>query len=146
MLSTTHAATGALIGAACRTTPGALLVGWCSHFVLDALPHWGSPRRDRFLRVARVDGIVMLVATAALMSASSPERRSRVAAGVFGAVAPDLDKPVRHFFAAEIYPAALRRFHARVQRGRESDERLLSEGVRAAALLALAGTVLRRAR
>jgi hypothetical protein len=146
MLSTTHAASGAVIGSACTRLSDAVMWGWGSHFILDALPHWGSSDRRRFLRVARADGLTMLAVSAALVAAAPPPRRLRVAVAIAAAVAPDLDKPVRHFFGCELYPPALQHFHARIQRGRESDRRLAGDTARAAAATVCALMVVRRAR
>jgi hypothetical protein len=146
MLSTTHAAAGALIGVASRSVAGAASAGWCSHFALDALPHWGSSDRARFLTVARIDGIVMLAASAVFLAAAPRTHRLRVAVGVVAAVAPDLDKPVRHFFNRSLYPATLNRFHGRIQRGKESERRLGVEAVRALVLVGVAWRALRSGR
>jgi hypothetical protein len=146
MLSTTHAATGALLGVASHSVAGAAAAGWCSHFVLDSLPHWGSSDRARFLTVARIDGLVMLAASAAFLAAAPRPHRLRVAAGVAAAVAPDLDKPVWHFFNRRLYPAALNRFHSRIQQGREAEHRLGVEAARALVLAGVAWRVLRSGR
>lgn len=146
MLSTTHAAAGAVIGALCPHPAAAATAGWCSHFVLDALPHWGSSNPERFLRVARIDGLAMGALSCALVARAPRHRRNSVAAGVFAAVAPDLNKPVRHFFGRQLYPQALERFHSRVQVGRESDTRLASEALRALLAASLAWQVVRRLR
>jgi hypothetical protein len=146
MLVTTHAASGALIGAVCRSPLAAAAAGWCSHFALDTLPHWGSSNPNRFLRVARIDGVTMLASAAALLAATPRHRRACVAAGVAGAVAPDLNKPVAHFFNRQLYPAALDRFHGRIQTGREADHRLGADALRAAALTTFAWRTVRRLR
>jgi hypothetical protein len=146
LLSTTHAAAGAVIGSVCRTDAGAALAGWCSHFALDRVHHWGSSDRNRFLAVARVDGLVMLATSATLVLATQRPHRRRVALAVAAAVAPDMDKPVRHFFDRQLYPSALNRFHAGIQRGRESDDRLGGEVARAAIAIVIAGWAVRRLR
>lgn len=146
MLSTTHAAAGAVIGAACPNPAAAAIAGWFSHFALDAVPHWGSEDSRKFLRVARVDGLAMLALSCMLVTLAPPRRRCSVAAGLFAAVAPDLDKPVLHFFNRQLYPEALRRIHSRVQRGRESEDRLASEVLRLLLSAALSAQTIRHLR
>ncbi len=42
MLLTNHVLSGALIGALARRPLPAFALGVASHFVLDAVPHWGE--------------------------------------------------------------------------------------------------------
>jgi hypothetical protein len=58
-----HVLSGALIGALARRPLTAFAAGAASHFVLDAVPHWGGwDSRRRFLRVAVPDGLISLAA------------------------------------------------------------------------------------
>jgi hypothetical protein len=114
-----------------------------SHFVLDAVPHWGKwGSRRRFLRVAVADGLVSLAVAGAFAAASPSARRPAVLAAMAGAVLPDLDKPSRLWFGRAPFPAPVNRFHSRIQR--EAWHRgyveVLAAGVLApAALTALRG-------
>ena len=66
MLLTNHVVSGALIGALARRPLPAFAAGVASHFVLDAVPHWGDwGSRRRFLRVAVADGLVSLAVAGA---------------------------------------------------------------------------------
>jgi hypothetical protein len=108
---------GALIGALARRPLPAFAAGVVSHFVLDATPHWGkwgSPRR--FLRVAVPDGLISLAALGAIAAVSPPDRRPSVVAGMAGAALPDADKPATFWFDRSPFPAAVDRFHGRIQR------------------------------
>ena len=117
MLLTNHVVSGALIGALTRRPLPAFAAGVASHFVLDAVPHWGDwGSRRRFLRVAVADGLVSLAVAGALTAASPAERRPAVLAGMAGAALPDLDKPTRLWFGWSPFPAAVDRFHSRIQR------------------------------
>ena len=76
MLLTNHVVSGALIGALARRPRSAFAAGVASHFVLDAVPHWGdwgSPHV--FLRVAVTDGLVSLAVAGAFAAVSPPDRR-----------------------------------------------------------------------
>ena len=116
MLLTNHVLSGALIGAAVRRPLPAFLLGVASHFVLDAVPHWGDWRDSRqFIQVATADGLTGLAAMAVLAAASPPSRRAAVAAGMTGAALPDLDKPTLHWFGFSPWPAAVGRFHSGIQ-------------------------------
>jgi hypothetical protein len=87
-----------------------------SHFVLDAVPHWGDwGSQRRFLRVAVPDGLVSLAVMGALTAVSPPGRRAAMLAGMAGAALPDLEKPTSMWFGWSPFPAAVDRFHARIQ-------------------------------
>jgi hypothetical protein len=117
VLLTNHVLSGALIGALARRPLPAFAVGVASHFVLDAMPHWGDwGSTRRFLRVAVPDGLISLAAMGAIAAASPPDRRAAVVAGMAGAALPDIDKPSTLFFGWSPFPAAVDEFHARIQR------------------------------
>jgi hypothetical protein len=141
VLLTNHVVSGALIGALARRPLPAFAAGVASHFVLDAVPHWGDwGSRRRFLRVAVADGLVSLAVAGALTAASPSERRPAVLAGMAGAALPDLDKPTRLWFGWSPFPAAVDRFHSRIQREawhRGYVEVLAAAGLTPAALAAL---------
>ena len=106
VLLTNHVLSGALIGALARRPLPAFAAGVASHFVLDAVPHWGDwGSRRRFLRVAVADGLVSLAVAGAFAAASPPERRAAVLAGMAGAALPDLDKPTKLWFGWSPFPA-----------------------------------------
>jgi len=116
VLLTNHVLSGALIGALARRPVPAFAAGVASHFVLDAIPHWGDwGSQRRFMRVAVPDGLVSLAVMGALTAAAPPERRAAVLAGMTGAALPDADKPTTMWFGWSPFPAAVDRFHARIQ-------------------------------
>ena len=148
MLVTNHVAAGAAIGALLHRRPAlAFAAGVASHVAMDCLPHWGLPREpeshDRFLEVAKKDGLAGLAAIAVL---SGPARDLRVGvlAGIAGATLLDVDKPARHFFGRNPVPAPIQDFHERIQR--EAPHRMRNELVIAAGLLALSGLLVARGR
>ncbi|MDR0342084.1 MAG: hypothetical protein LBI49_03035 [Nocardiopsaceae bacterium] len=143
MLVTNHVLAGALLGGSTRRPLPAFLIGVASHFAMDAVPHWGKWRdREYFLRVAVADGLAGLTAMGALLTVARPERRAAVAAGMIGAALPDLDKPAVLWFGASPWPAAVNRFHSRIQD--EAAGRFSLEAGAAAALAAAAVAALRR--
>jgi len=141
VLLTNHVLSGALIGALARRPLTAFAAGAASHFVLDAVPHWGGwDSRRRFLRVAVPDGLISLAAMGAFAAVSPADRRLAVLAGMTGAALPDADKPATMWFGWSPFPAAVDRFHAGIQR--EASHRMYVEllaagGLTAAALVAL---------
>ena len=142
MLLTNHVLSGALIGALARGPLPAFAAGVASHFVLDAVPHWGDwGSRRRFLRVAVADGLVSLAVAGALAAAAPPARRAAVLAGMAGAALPDVDKPTRLWFGWSPFPPAVDRFHSRIQR--EAWRRGYVEVLAAAALAPAALAALR---
>ena len=116
VLVTNHVLSGALIGAAVRKPLPAFVVGVASHFVLDAVPHWGDwGDRQRFLRIAVADGLAGLAAIGIVAAATPPERRMAILAGMAGAAVPDLDKPAVLWFGRSPWPGAVNRFHSGIQ-------------------------------
>ena len=147
MLLTNHVLSGALIGALARRPVPAFAAGIASHYVLDATPHWGKWHSKRqFLRVAVADGLTSLAVMGALTAVSPPGRRAAVLAGMTGAALPDADKPTTVWFGWSPFPAAVDRFHARIQDEsfRRAPVELAAAGLFAAALVAIRGA--RRAR
>ena len=140
---TTHVLSGAVIGAFSPSPEAALVRGFASHFVLDAIPHWGCPDEE-MLKVAVPDGLVGLVAIGAVAVATAPRRRVAVLAGVFGACLPDVDKPAVLFFGRSPFPPWFDRFHGAIQHERE--HRWKREVVTAAGSAVVAALVLRARR
>lgn len=114
MLITNHVLTGALLGSVVARPAAAAGAGFLSHFVLDAVPHFGVDEA-RLMRVAVPDGLLGLAAIAVINSTAPPHRRAAVLAGVFGACLPDVDKPAREFFDRSPFPGWFDRLHARIQ-------------------------------
>ena len=142
MLLTNHVLSGALIGALARRPLAAFTAGVVSHFVLDAVPHWGEwGSRRRFLRVAVADGLISLAVAGALTAASPSARRHAVLAGMAGAAIPDLDKPAKLWFGRSPFPAAVDRFHMGIQD--EATHRFYVELLAMAALVPTALIALR---
>ena len=145
MLLINHVLSGALIGALARRPLTAFAAGVASHFVLDAVPHWGDwGSRRRFLQVAVPDGLVSLAVMGAFAAASPADRRLAVLAGMTGAALPDADKPANLWFGCSPFPAAVDRFHMGIQR--EAWHRGYVELLAAGVLYAAALTALGRSR
>lgn len=143
MFVTSHVLSGAAIGSLAPGPLTALGAGFVSHFVLDALPHWGSGDED-LLKVAVPDGLTGLAAIGAVAAMTVPRRRLPVLAGVFGACLPDVDKPAELFVGRSPFPHWFDAFHSGIQR--EAPHRMRHELVVAAVLAVAAGALLRRHR
>jgi len=141
VLLTNHVLSGALIGALARRPAAAFAADAASHFALDAVPHWGDWASTRhFLRVAVPDGLISLAVMGAIAALAPAERRPAVVAGMTGAALPDIEKPTTLWFGWSPFPAAVDRFHVRIQReaaGRAPLELLAAGGLAVAALTAL---------
>ena len=146
MFITNHALAGALIGLVVPHPGATFVAGLASHVAMDRVLHWGDERVgwDDFVRVARVDGTVGLGVSGLALAAAVPAlARPSVAAGIAGACLIDMDKPGRHFLGRSPFPAAVDRFHSRIQNERPIG--LVVEAL-AAAGLATALVALRRRR
>ena len=141
VLITNHVLSGAVTGAVARRPVPAFLAGVASHFVLDALPHWGKVSHERFLQVAVADGLTGLAAMAVLTAVARPGRRAAVLAGMAGAALPDLDKPAGLWFGISPWPRPVDSFHRWIQD--EEPDRLGLETM-AATLLAISAVALLR--
>ena len=143
MLATNHVLSGALIGALTRRPMLAFGAGVASHFVLDWVPHWGKwESQSRFLRVAVPDGLVSLAAMTAFTVLAPADRRAATAAGMAGALLPDINKPATLWFGRWPFTAAVDRFHHRIQHeasGRAHFELVSAAAFAAAAVVALRG-------
>ena len=145
VLLTNHVLSGALIGALARRPVPAFAAGVASHFVLDAVPHWGKwESKRRFLQAAVPDGLISLAAMGAFAALAPAERRAAVVAGMTGAALPDIDKPTKLWFGWSPWPRAVDRFHRRIQP--EAAGRAHIEVLAAGAFAVAALTVLRRHR
>ena len=127
MLITNHVVAGALLGAVAPGPASAFVLGIASHVAMDALPHWGHPDYEVFIKVAVVDGLVGLATMATLAGAASPDRRAAVVAGMLGACFPDADKPSTLFFGGSPFPAWVDEIHKRIQN--EAHERMPYEAI-----------------
>jgi hypothetical protein len=147
MFVTTHVLAGAVIGARTRSPAAAYGLGVLSHFLLDAVPHWGpADDHDLFMRVAVRDGLGGLAALVAAAALSPPESRRSVLAGAIGAATPDLDKPFAELTRRQLWPRSVDQFHRMIQR--EAPRRMRQElaTVAAAAIVAAAVIPIRRPR
>jgi hypothetical protein len=142
VLITNHVLSGAVTGAIIRRPVPAFIAGVASHFVLDALPHWGRLGPERFLRVAVADGLTGLAAMAAMAAVAPSDRRVAVVAGMAGAALPDLDKPAMLWFGCSPWPRSVDHFHRWIQD--EAPDRFGREAVAASMLAAAALGALRR--
>jgi hypothetical protein len=134
VIITNHVLSGAVVGLLAPSVPAAVAAGVASHFLLDAVPHFGVDD-EHFMALAVPDGLMGLATIAVLATRAPRDRRVRMLAGVFGACLPDMDKPGRQFFGRSPFPAAVDRWHAGIQS--ESVRRFPVE-VSAAALSVLA--------
>jgi hypothetical protein len=150
VLATNHVLAGAALGHLIGAPLPAVAAGLVSHIVMDAIPHWGGNGRTPithriFLRVAKIDGIVLLLVAGMVLHATTPSLRAAVAAGAIAALAPDLDKPWEYFFGAltghrPLYGRRFVRFNVWLQR--EAPSRWWVEALTAAALLFVLATLL----
>ena len=137
---TNHVLSGALIGAAVRRPLPAAVLGVASHFVLDAVPHWGK-WGNGLLRVAVPDGLAGLAVMGTFAAIAPRERRLAVLAGMAGAALPDLEKPSMLFFGRSPFPRAVDAFHSAIQD--EAPDRAHYEAIAAAIFAVSALAVLR---
>jgi hypothetical protein len=123
----THAVVGAAIGSLLPSHPvAAALLGFASHFPLDAIPHWDYPIRSAFVNPAvggplqadralmldaatiGADTLIGLVASALLFA--TPTGTGAVMLGACGAILPDPLQFVHAHFPREPL-RTIQRFH-----------------------------------
>ena len=106
-----HVLVGALVGQVTNNPPVAILGGMASHALLDALPHTegrtyrnrpGPPTLPELLEAA-VEIVAGVALVAGVVRACPAARDLSVAAGVLGALAPDLiDQPLIVLYGARV--------------------------------------------
>jgi hypothetical protein len=93
MLFVNHALTGALLGLAIDDPLVLAPTALASHFVLDALPHFGYTKLEvvhpRWVATGIADGVVAIAAVIALCLVR-PQRVGHMVLGATAAVLPDL--------------------------------------------------------
>lgn len=141
MLITNHVLSGALVGLLAPDVSTSFRRGFVSHFVLDAVPHFGVADAH-LLRVAVPDGLVGLAAIGAVARVTPRRRLLPVLSGIAGACLPDLDKPGRQFFGRSPFPAWFDAAHAVIQP--ESTRRFPVEVAAASAFTIALVVLLRR--
>jgi hypothetical protein len=144
VLITNHVVAGAIIGTVVPRPAYAFGLGVASHLAMDAMPHWGHPDYQVFLKVAVVDGLVGLTTMLTLARAAGPRHRAAVLAGMLGACLPDADKPSTLFFGRSPFPAWVDEVHRRIQD--EAHERMPYEAIGGALGVVLARVLVRRGR
>lgn len=99
MLATNHVLAGALLGSVI-TSPYLLIpTALASHVVMDLLPHWGKFPNDKYYhRVAKIDGILLIILLSLILFLTSNEKRILIFIGAFAALFFDFDKPYEFFF------------------------------------------------
>lgn len=100
MFITTHAAVGALVGAAFPSSrPLAFAAGFLSHFLLDMIPHGDEHMLEGFksgskvrraLAYVTIDSIVAVYTIMAILSAAPGTLHGAMKWGIIGGVLPDL--------------------------------------------------------
>jgi hypothetical protein len=121
MFVTNHVLSGVVIGRLLERHPiTAFVVGVGSHLVLDMVPHWGreesTPAGSQlFLRYAKRDGLVGLLAMVCAAAAVDRQARKATLAAMAGAALLDADKPMMLYFGRNPFPMVVRRIHARAQ-------------------------------
>jgi hypothetical protein len=135
MILSTHAIVGAAIASFLPSHPTtAFVVGFASHFVLDAIPHWDYPIRsgsvnprigasvtfDRALLrdvvVIGSDGLLGILG--ALLLFASPDGLWSILLGAFGAMLPDPLQTIHAHFPHEPL-RTLQRFHRWIHTNKE---------------------------
>jgi len=99
MFITTHAAIGALVGAAVPNRYLAFILGFLSHFLADRIPHGDEHMLDgyksgekvrRAIAYVTIDSIIAVYATMLILSNAPAAIHASVKWGLIGSVLPDL--------------------------------------------------------
>lgn len=139
MLITNHVLVGALVGTLAPSSSKAYALGVVSHFVCDAIPHYGGIKPEEFLPLAVKDGLRGLALLGLITRFTPATRRRRVVAGMLGACTPDINKPSALVFGRSPFPEVVERFHRGIQIERldrlKFENTLMATGSIAAAIL-----------
>ncbi len=124
MTATNHALTGALIGLTVNQPAVAILAALLSHFVLDALPHFGSVTDERVLfktktfRNYLIAEAIICFLIVSVLFATHPKQWQLASICAFIAAAPDL-LSINHYLTVKTgriwKPNLYSRFASRIQ-------------------------------
>lgn len=116
MLATNHVLVGGAIGAVVEKPLPAFAAGFFSHFLLDAIPHYGpGHNRHGYWFVFKADATAATVATIALVALAPPESRAGALVGAIGSLLPDSDKPLLLLTGKPRHPRWFIRGHQGIQ-------------------------------
>lgn len=123
MTGTNHSIVGALIGITVGMPIVAIPIAFMSHFLLDAMPHFGEQFSEKSWRTKMVWGvdIVGLVILVILFAIAPIENKWVVGASAFAAFSPDIAWIYRFIVLEKLGTLppppknALNAFHARIQ-------------------------------
>lgn len=125
MTATNHALTGALIGLTAANPLLAVPLAFASHFVLDAIPHFGASSdetawlRNKNFRLLLIGEAALCVLLVLLLAVTRPRHWLVGAVAAFAAASPDLFYIGRFRRAQEHKPLGSRnlflKFHAAIQ-------------------------------
>ncbi|MDB5186355.1 MAG: hypothetical protein JWL85_878 [Candidatus Saccharibacteria bacterium] len=133
MTATNHAVTGAAIALAIQNPWIALPAAFLSHFILDALPHFGGDetlhRKKRFQQLLMLDALGCFLIVLALVIAQ-PMGWFVAVVAAFLATSPDFMWASAYFrerrgLAGNAFNTPIRRFHKKIQWQERPDKRLL---------------------
>jgi hypothetical protein len=120
MQALNHVVFGSLIAVITPEPALALPLSFGSHFVLDAIPHYGSdpqaPRGSRAYNLRILVDAVLSTLVILLFLSLNPPRRGLLLACVFFAILPDLIWPVALFIKHRGPLWAFFKFHKTIQR------------------------------
>lgn len=134
MTAINHALVGATIGLVVRNPAVALPAALLSHFVLDAIPHFGLPKvkgkySKLFGRLLVIDAI-LCVLLVLVLRVQTPEQWLVIAAAAFLATSPDLMWAPGYFRLRRGQlenkdSNVIKRFHSKIQTSQTPDGALV---------------------
>lgn len=103
MIGLNHVLTGSAIGLAVKRPITAAILAVASHFVLDALPHWGNTPiysfdSPVFPYISALDGTLTISALVIICYYAPPKKRWIIALCAFLAALPDASLLWYHFY------------------------------------------------
>ena len=130
MLALNHALFGAIIAVSVKQPALIIPLGIASHFVLDALPHFGNSESfgrysNNYYLVVFADGIAMIIALAA-MTLFWPHMAGIILLGSISAMSPDLLWPLAPKVKSGTILSKFFIFHKKIQLS-ETPKGIISE-------------------
>lgn len=122
MTGTNHVLTGVAIGLAVHQPALAIPAAIASHFVLDALPHYGSDSHStkRFLYILAADGAVIMAILLALAIGQPEHFGLAIVCGLLAASPdfmwlPNFLRDLSDHHTRRLYDNPVTKFHKRIQ-------------------------------
>lgn len=114
MTEIAHTFVGAAVGSRVKNAFLAFIIGFASHFIMDALPHWAFYMNTWQVSLSGLFFSLGVIALIFIVPRNGFYKKT-IPAGIFGAIAPDLFEIFLEYFAPSLQGNYFSQFHHLIQ-------------------------------